>query len=109
MRRLSATLLAVTVCALFAAAAHARSGASAHEVFTVLDLDESGTLTSGELPASLIAAGDVDSNGAISFNEFAAVLPQALSYGKAACKGGGWTVFGVFSNQGDCVSFFASA
>lgn len=109
MRRLSATLLAVIVCTLFAAAAHARSGASPHDVFTVLDLDQSGTLASGELPASLIAEGDVDSDGTISFTEFAGVLPQALRYGKAACKGGGWMVFGVFRNQGDCVSFFASA
>ncbi len=28
--------------------------------------------------------------------------------GKDTCKSGGWQSFGVFKNQGDCVSFFAS-
>jgi hypothetical protein len=27
---------------------------------------------------------------------------------KAQCKKGGWTTFGVFKNQGDCVSFVAT-
>ena len=28
--------------------------------------------------------------------------------GKDTCKSRGWQSFGVFKNQGDCVSFFAS-
>ena len=28
--------------------------------------------------------------------------------GKDTCKSGGWSAFGVFKNQGDCVSYFAS-
>jgi hypothetical protein len=27
---------------------------------------------------------------------------------KDGCKGGGWVAYGVFKNQGDCVSFFAT-
>ena len=47
-----------------------------------------------------------------SFNAFGgfdlqlAFLGSAI--GKETCKHGGWTAFGVFKNQGDCVSFFAS-
>ena len=66
-------LCAVLLCAVFATIAYARSGAGPADVFMVLDLDQSGSLTTGELPGDLLAAG------------------------------------GVFANQGDCVSFFASA
>lgn len=31
--------------------------------------------------------------------------PQPLPTDKAQCKNGGWQQFGVFKNQGDCVSF----
>jgi hypothetical protein len=31
-----------------------------------------------------------------------------LSTTKDECKGGGWQSFGVFKNQGDCVSFVAT-
>jgi hypothetical protein len=33
---------------------------------------------------------------------------QALPKSKDQCKNGGWKAFGVFKNQGDCVSFIAS-
>ena len=36
--------------------------------------------------------------------EFVATLPTS----KDQCKNGGWKTFGVFKNQGDCVSFVAS-
>ena len=33
---------------------------------------------------------------------------QPLPTSKAQCKTGGWRTFGVFKNQGDCVSFVAT-
>jgi hypothetical protein len=36
--------------------------------------------------------------------EFAVPLPTS----KDQCKNGGWKTFGVFKNQGDCVSFVAT-
>jgi hypothetical protein len=33
---------------------------------------------------------------------------QPLPTAKAKCTDGGWRAFGVFKNQGDCVSFVAS-
>ena len=36
--------------------------------------------------------------------EFVATLPTSTDQ----CKNGGWKTFGVFKNQGDCVSFVAS-
>jgi hypothetical protein len=37
-----------------------------------------------------------------------ATLTPALPTTKAECKNGGWQAFGVFKNQGDCVSFVAT-
>jgi hypothetical protein len=37
-------------------------------------------------------------------NDLSLLLPDT----EAACKDGGWEVFGVFKNQGDCVSFVAT-
>jgi hypothetical protein len=37
-----------------------------------------------------------------------AVLSPALPTAKDECKDGGWQSFGVFKNQGDCVSFVAT-
>jgi hypothetical protein len=31
-----------------------------------------------------------------------------ISLDKQSCKSGGWEAFGIFKNQGDCVSFFAT-
>jgi len=48
---------------------------------------------------------------AIAVPVFAAVLlppPGDLPTDKEQCKKGGWQVYGVFKNQGDCVSFVAT-
>jgi hypothetical protein len=45
----------------------------------------------------LVATGDI-----------AVVDAAALPTSKAQCKNNGWRDFGVFKNQGDCVSFVAS-
>ena len=53
--------------------------------------------------------GPTENGGA--FNRFAGFDLQ-LAYigpdGKDTCKKGGWAAFGVFKNQGDCVSYFAT-
>jgi hypothetical protein len=43
-------------------------------------------------------------------SELAAPVPETpqLPQTKEACKRGGWETFGVFKNQGDCVSFVAT-
>ena len=41
-------------------------------------------------------------------NDGVAVSAAAMPFGKDACKKGGWRSFGVFKNQGDCVSWVAT-
>lgn len=56
------------------------------------------------------AAGDslsFNSGVALDLNISATLVP-ALPTAKADCKGGGWQTFGVFENQGDCVSYVAT-
>jgi len=48
---------------------------------------------------------------AIAVSVFAAVSPPSsenLPTDKEQCKEGGWQTYGVFKNQGDCVSFVAT-
>jgi hypothetical protein len=51
---------------------------------------------------SATATGFRASLGALAFSE------PCLPTSKEECKDGGWRVFGVFKNQGDCVSFVAT-
>ena len=47
----------------------------------------------------------------VSVNDFGDVIvtdTQALPTSKEQCKKGGWRTYGVFKNQGDCVSFVAT-
>jgi hypothetical protein len=47
----------------------------------------------------------------VSVNDFGDVIvtdTQALPTSKDQCKGGGWKTYGIFKNQGDCVSFIAT-
>ena len=49
--------------------------------------------------------GDINTNGGFALQlEFLG----GVSVGKDTCKSGGWHAFGVFRNQGDCVSYFAT-
>ena len=41
--------------------------------------------------------------GALAFED-----PRCLPTSKEQCRNGGWRTFGVFKNQGDCVSFVAT-
>ncbi|MBC5811138.1 MAG: hypothetical protein GIW95_09880 [Candidatus Eremiobacteraeota bacterium] len=36
------------------------------------------------------------------------ILPPPMPTSADQCKKGGWRTFGIFKNQGDCVSFVAT-
>jgi hypothetical protein len=42
------------------------------------------------------------------FGDVTVIDAQSLPTSKDRCKDGGWRTFGVFKNQGDCVSFVAT-
>ena len=69
------------------------------------DTDFDGVLEEDDLCPSTPAGEPVDADGC-----GASQLPPAptLPTTKAECKKGGWESFGVFKNQGDCVSFVAT-
>jgi hypothetical protein len=47
---------------------------------------------------------DTDSGFDVHFRTYVALRPTS----KYECKNGGWQVYGIFRNQGDCVSFVAT-
>lgn len=49
--------------------------------------------------------GGLNNNG--GFDLQLAFTGSLLTVDKDSCKNGGWSAYGVFKNQGDCVSFFA--
>ena len=51
-------------------------------------------------------AGGLNTDG--GFDLQLAFTGSLLTVDKDSCKNGGWTVFGWFNNQGDCVSYFAT-
>ena len=69
-----------------------------------------GITTSTDFPATpgafqtTLVGGEFDNDAFVAKIEFVATLPTS----KDQCKNGGWKTFGVFKNQGDCVSFVAS-
>jgi hypothetical protein len=64
---------------------------------TPLDADDCTTRNFFFSPPSSVIAGDIVVTDA-------RLLPTT----KAECKNGSWQAFGVFKNQGDCVSFVAT-
>jgi hypothetical protein len=50
-------------------------------------------------------AGGLNTDGGFDLQ---LALTAPISVDKDSCKNGGWPRFGVFRNQGDCVSFFAT-
>jgi hypothetical protein len=44
----------------------------------------------------------------VTSGDLTVVDAQPFATSKDQCKSGGWRAFGVFKNQGDCVSFFAT-
>jgi hypothetical protein len=78
------------------------------------------TFTVTDSPAGDQIAHQVDVRGAtdctplgsggepLVFGDIVVVDAQPLPTSKDQCKNGGWQSFGVFKNQGDCVSFVAT-
>ena len=62
-----------------------------------------GTLSS-DFPTTAGAAQTTPGGDSDAFLAKIATLPTSVDQ----CKNGGWKTFGVFKNQGDCVSFVAS-
>ena len=59
-------------------------------------------------PAALLATGLQIGPTTITSGDITVVDAPALPTAKDQCKNGGWRAFGVFKNQGDCVSFVAT-
>jgi hypothetical protein len=55
-------------------------------------------------PPELLSTG----GGTLTTGDIVVVDAPALPTSKAQCRHGGWRTFGVFGNQGDCVSFVAT-
>ena len=58
----------------------------------------------GSYTLTVSSPGDVSVYPTQTYATFAITGPTAT----AQCKGNGWTVFGIFKNQGDCVSYVAT-
>lgn len=105
-----------TTHSLFACSAPGRSA--------VVTAGSSSTVVSSEpsnvwKPGSLAFAGSAGSTTTISFQSIEnfgcggvvidnVSVEQVLPSDANQCKKGGWETFGVFTNQGDCVSFIAT-
>jgi hypothetical protein len=78
------------------------SGLDRFRYFLTYDLDE-------PLPGPTDCAAPA---GALSWvndeGDLTVVDARALPNSKGQCKNGGWRTYGVFKNQGDCVSFVAT-
>jgi hypothetical protein len=61
------------------------------------------TTLPGDCPVPSGVFGTETTSGDISVTD-----AKALPTSKGACKNGGWRTFGVFENQGDCVSYVAT-
>jgi len=63
-----------------------------------------GITVSSDFPTTSEAAQSTFGGAVDAFVVKIATLPTSID----ACKNGGWKIFGVFKNQGDCVSFVQS-
>ena len=63
-----------------------------------------GVTVSTNFPTTAGAAQTTHAGDSDAFVAKIATLPTSTDQ----CKNGGWKTFGVFKNQGDCVSFVAS-
>jgi hypothetical protein len=59
-------------------------------------------------PPDCSAAGPRPMGTGPTFGDYVVTDAPALPTTKDQCKNGGWRNFGVFKNQGDCVSFVAT-
>jgi hypothetical protein len=87
---------------------------SAEGLFTECDgLPHTWTLVANGAftPGEATAEAGINNNGNTGSSTTVITLvdpPPPLPASKDQCKNGGWQSFGVFKNQGDCVSFVAT-
>ena len=72
----------------------------------VLTVDPDADYTVGDDDEATVTIADNDEADDDNGQEEPPVL--VIPFDKSDCKKGGWTEFGVFKNQGDCVSFVAT-
>jgi hypothetical protein len=63
------------------------------------------TFAIGTTTVTAVATDEVGNSASCSFT---VTVKQGLPTSAAQCKNGGWQGFGIFKNQGDCVSFVAT-
>ena len=57
---------------------------------------------------SVASAASMHSGSVSNSNSTSTSISIGAGYSKNQCMNNGWKAFGVFKNQGDCVSFFAT-
>jgi hypothetical protein len=87
----------------------------ASEIFTFIVADPDDARFSDEIGGTFgRSASDCSSpvplfiHGGVRTGEIVVVDAPPLPVSTAQCKNGGWKTYGVFKNQGDCVSFVAT-
>jgi hypothetical protein len=70
--------------------------------------DAFGLLDLGRAPTDCSPGPGTGLGGPVSGGDITVVDAPPLPTSKDQCKNGGWKSFGVFKNQGDCVSFVAT-
>jgi len=71
--------------------------------------DVAGVVAGGFVPEPPVGANVMTSWTNLAFqSNISVTLSPALPTAKDDCKHGGWDSFGVFKNQGDCVSYVAT-
>jgi hypothetical protein len=76
---------------------------------TGLGANDGGRLVTIDPASGAVAfVGSASATAGSSLGALAFQDPRCLPTRKEECKNGGWRTFGVFKNQGDCVSFVAT-
>jgi hypothetical protein len=70
--------------------------------------DTFDSFPAGRAPTDCSPLPPVPFGGPVSGGDIVVVDAPPLPTSKAQCKEGGWRNFGIFKNQGDCVSFVAT-
>jgi hypothetical protein len=65
-------------------------------------------LAEGRLPTDCSPLPPTSLKGAVSGGDITVVDAPPLPSSRDQCKNGGWQSFGIFKNQGECVSFVAT-
>ena len=70
--------------------------------------DTFDAIPTGRAPTDCSPLAPTGFGGPVSQGDITVVEAPPLPTSKDQCKNGGWRDFGVFKNQGDCVSFVAT-